>query len=159
MGGVAGHGGRDSVEHGGPDTLEIRMNAPSPQNLDHLPYYREYLDQILRPRIVRLIEEVRAGLTAYAWNELLERMAEEQSPGASTDAATIQKMRVLLEGTLGLKVDVSMNAEFSDGGGVRPIAPAPDTVRRADQVDVVDRSGFPDNPLARAVGGIRRTGR
>jgi len=125
--------------------------------MEHLPYYREYLDQILRPRVVRLIEEVRANLAAHAWNELLERMAEEQTAGASTDAATIQKMRVLLEQTLGLKVGVHMHAEFSDGPVVRPAAaPGAEPVRRADQVEVIDRGSFPDNPLARAVGGVRR---
>lgn len=128
--------------------------------MELLPYYREYLDQILRPRVVRLIEEVRANLAAHAWNELLERMAEEQNPGASTDPATIQKMRVLLEQTLGLKVGVHMHAEFSDGPTVRPAAaPAAEPVRRPDQVEVVDRGAFPDNPLARAVGGMRRPGR
>jgi len=141
------------------------MNMPEQPPLEHLPYYREYLDQILRPRVMRLVDEVRANLGAHVWNELLERMAEEQNPGASTDAATIQKMRVLLEQTLGLKVGVHMQAEFADGAVVRPASPtAPahghvDTARRPDHVDVVDRSSFPDNPLARAVGGVRRTGR
>jgi hypothetical protein len=128
--------------------------------MEHLPYYREYLDQILRPRVVRLVEEVRAQLAAHAWNELLERMAEDQSAGASTDPEAINKMRVLLEQTLGLKVSVQMHAEFSDGPTVRPApAPAGDPVRRADHVDVIDRGTFPDNPLARAVGGMRRAGR
>jgi hypothetical protein len=125
--------------------------------MELLPYYREYLDQILRPRVVRLIDEVRAHLAAHAWNELLERMAEEQNPGASTDPVTIQKMRVLLEQTLGLKVGVNMHAEFSDGPTVRPATVASvEPVRRADHVDVIDRGTFPDNPLARAVGGVRR---
>ena len=130
------------------------MNAPDQAPLDHLPYYREYLDQILKPRIVRIIDEVRTNLAAHAWNELLERMAEDQSAGGSTDAAAIQKMRKLLEQTLGLRIGVHMDAEFSDG--VRPAAPTAETVRRPDHIDVVDRSGFPDNPLARAVGGVRR---
>ncbi len=134
------------------------MSAPEHTSLEHLPYYKEYLDQILKPRVVRLIEDVRADLASHAWNELVERMAEEQNPGGSTDAATIQKMRALLEHTLGLKVGVHMQAEFGDGGVARTTA-APEAARRADHVEVVERSPFPDNPLARAVGGIRRPGR
>lgn len=127
------------------------MSTPDQTPLELLPYYREYLDQILRPRVVRLVEEVRANLATHAWNELLERLAEEQSPGASTDNATIVKMRTLLENTLGLKLGVHMHAEFADSPVVKPA----DTVRRPD-ADVVDRQAFPDNPLARAVGGVRR---
>jgi len=135
------------------------MSVPDQQPLDHLPYYREYLDQILRPRVVRLVEEVRANLAAHAWNELLERLAEEQNPGGSTDPVAIQKMRALLEQTLGLKVGVHMHAEFADGGTVRPAAAAPEPARRADHAEVIDRGPFLDNPLARAVGGVRRPGR
>ncbi|MBX3375953.1 MAG: hypothetical protein KF678_02985 [Phycisphaeraceae bacterium] len=133
------------------------MTSPEHAALDHLPYYREYMDQILKPRIVKIVEEVRASLATHAWNEILERMAEDQNAGGSTDAATIQKMRTLLEQTLGLRLGVSLDAEFSDGTAPRP--QGSETVRRADQVEVIDRSPFPDNPLARAVGGLRRNGR
>ncbi len=128
------------------------MNAPDQTPVELLPYYREYLDQILRPRVVRLVEEVRANLATHAWNELLERLAEEQSPGASTDIATIQKMRTLLESTLGLKLGVHMHAEFADGPAAKPVEP------RRPEIEVIERqgAGFPDNPLARAVGGVRR---
>lgn len=128
------------------------MNTPDQTPVELLPYYREYLDQILRPRVVRLVEEVRANLATHAWNELLERLAEEQSPGASTDMATIQKMRTLLENTLGLKLGVHMHAEFADGPAAKPAE------ARRPEIEVIDRQGggFPDNPLARAVGGVRR---
>ena len=126
--------------------------------MELLPYYREYLDQILKPRVVRLVEEVRASLVAHTWNQLLERMAEDQNAGVTSE--TLHKMRVLLEQTLGLKVSVQMTAEFSDGPVARP-SPVQngEQVRRADHVDVIDRGEFPDNPLARAVGGMRRSGR
>lgn len=127
------------------------MSAQDQTPLELLPYYREYLDQILRPRVVRLIEEVRANLATHAWNELIERLAEEQSPGASTDNATILKMRNLLEGTLGLKLGVHMQAEFADGPAIKPADPL-----RRPEIEIVDRQAFPDNPLARAVGGVRR---
>lgn len=118
-------------------------------SMEHLPYYREYVEQILRPRVVRLVDEVRANLANHVWNELLERMAEDQNAGGSMDAALIQKMRILLEQTLGLRIGVQMQAEF--GEPVRAATPI-----AADRVDVVDRNAFPDNPLARAVGGMRR---
>ncbi len=145
------------------------MNAPGQPSLENLPYYREYLDQILKPRVVRLIEEVRSNLAAHAWNELLERLAEDQNPGGSTDSAVIQKTRILLEQTLGLRLGILLDAEFSaDQAANRSQTSSmngPDVARRGESgesrpaQEVVERGSFPDNPLARAVGGIRRMGR
>jgi hypothetical protein len=144
------------------------MNPPGQQSLESLPYYREYLDQILKPRVVRLIDEVRSNLASHAWNELLERLAEEQNPGASTDSAIIQKTRHLLEQTLGLRMGVLLDAEFAGEAANKSQQSSmngSESPRRADtgehrpQSEVVERGNFPDNPLARAMGGVRRIGR
>lgn len=127
----------------------------SEHSVNHLPYYKEYLEQILRPRVLKLIDEVSAGLAAHAWKQLIERMAQDQHPGAAPDPDAIQQMRHMLEGALGLRVGVEMHAEFGHAAAPHPV----DQVRRADQVEVIDRGGFPDNPLARAVNGVRRPGR
>lgn len=139
------------------------MSEPS---MEHLPYYREYIEQILRPRVVRLVDDVRANLATHVWNELLKKLAEDQNPGGSMDPALIQKMRSLLEQTLGLRIGVMMDAEFAGGpsanGSQQSSSSGPDVARRDDQrasADVVSSGNFPDNPLARAVGGIRRMGR
>ena len=145
------------------------MNGPDKAPLENLPYYREYLEQILKPRVVRLIEEVRGNLAAHAWNELLERLAEDQNPGGSTDSAVIQKLRVMLEQTLGLRLGVLMDAEFAGAAPAdksqQPSSNGSEAARHGDSAEVrpaaevVEHGKFPDNPLARAVGGIRRTGR
>lgn len=129
-------------------------------SLEHLPFYREYLDQILKPRVAKAIEDVRANLANHAWNELLVRLAEDPQSGAA-DAAAIQKMRQILEHTLGLRIGVLLDAEFGGPQAAPPQAPqATPEARRVEEprTEVVDRT-FPDNPLARAVGAMRRPGR
>lgn len=124
--------------------------------LEQLPYYREYVEQILRPRVSRLIDDVRARLTEQVWAEIVERMAEDQKQGGGTDPQAIEKLRTLLSDTLGLKIAVQLDAQF----GAAP-APAQSGTFNANTTangqDVVDRA-FPNNPLARAVGGMRRAG-
>jgi len=130
------------------------------ERIDQLPYYREYVEQILRPRVTRLIDDVRARLTEQVWAEIVERMAEDQKQGG-TDAQSLEKLRALLTDTLGLKVNVQLEAQFGNAqSGNAPAAaqPAPAPAAPANNgQDVVDRA-FPNNPLARAVGGMRRAG-
>jgi hypothetical protein len=132
------------------------------ERIDQLPYYREYVEQILRPRVTRLIDDVRARLTEQVWAEIVERMAEDQKQGG-TDAQSLEKLRALLTDTLGLKVNVQLEAQFGNAQSETPPrqpSRRPRT-RRTSPVnngsDVVDRA-FPNNPLARAVGGMRRAG-
>jgi hypothetical protein len=125
-------------------------------SLNHLPYYREYVEQILKPRVVKLIDEVRSGLAAHAWHLLLARMAEDQNPGSAADDHALLSIRSMLENTLGLHVGVQMQAEF--GNAAPPVSHQAEQIRRPDQVDVIER-GFLENPLARAVNGVRRNGR
>jgi hypothetical protein len=110
-----------------------------PEPLSQLPYYREYVEQILRPRVAAMVEELRAGLGEQVWGLLLERMARDQR--GATDAASLEKLRQTLTETLGLKLAVQLAAEFAGAPAAGP--------------EVVERS-FPNNPLARAVTGVRR---
>ncbi len=127
----------------------------------HLPYYREYVDQILKPRVSRIIEEVRVSLAESVWHEVLGRIAREQ--GGATDPQALERLRGLLESELKLRMTTHLVADF-DGQGYAPEAAAadqPDAVivgsdRQA--VDVIEQA-FPANPLARAVGGVRRVNR
>jgi len=133
--------------------------------MDQLPYYQEYIEQILKPRVARVVEDVRANLTEQVWAELLARVAEDQKAGASADPKVVAKLRAMLEQTLKLTIQADLAAEF---GGVA--APAPETANGhrpggggqpndgREGVDVIDRN-FPNNPLARAVGGMKRVGR
>ena len=116
-----------------------------PDPLTQLPYYREYVEQILRPRVGKMVEDIRGQLAQSVWDALLQRVAHDQ--GAAPDAPTIERLRSLLTETLGLKLNVQLTAEFA--------APAPAPAAAPQANDVVDRQ-FPNNPLARAVGGVRK---
>src|SRR5262245_39022860 len=59
----------------------ICQESPMPDPMSQLPYFREYVEQILRPRVVRAIEDVRVDLPSYVWESVLQRLAAEQSPG------------------------------------------------------------------------------
>jgi hypothetical protein len=124
---------------------------------EQLPYYQEYVDQILKPRVLRLLEEVRGRLAEHAWQDLLVHMAHEQGD-TEPSPDSLAKLRTMLESTLGLTVHVQLGVECHGG------APAEAPARRLEpsgesrhNVEVVDRN-FPDNPLARAVGSVRRVG-
>ena len=137
------------------------MSPTDPTRLDQLPYYREYLEQILRPRVGKLIDEVRGRLNDQVWAEIVERMAEDQKPGSASDAQSLEKLRSLLTETLGLRIAVNLDAQFGAPGqpGAQPGGqPAGyQTTSASNGQEVVERA-FPNNPLARAVGGARRAG-
>ena len=123
-----------------------------------IPYYREYLEHILKPRVIRAVEEIRSKLTERVWNDLVARMAEEQRAGSSEDPEAVGKLRAMIEQGLRLQLATSLTGSFGaapvEGTVVQPGAP------ERPQVEVVDQpQGFPDNPLARAVGGVRRVAR
>lgn len=126
-----------------------------------LPYYREYIEQIVRPRVSRLIEEVRARLSDQVWGELLARVAEDQKPGSAADPQTIETLRALLSNTLGLQLSVQLSAQFqgipATGFGPSGAPGSAATTTASNGQEVVNQS-FPNNPLARAVGGLKRAG-
>lgn len=115
--------------------------------ISQLPYYREYVDQILRPRVSKMVDDLRAQLSQHIWEALLQRLAQDQ--GAAVDPQSLDRLRAMLTETLGLKLNVQLAAEFA-------AAPAPQAAQPSTQnPDVIDRA-FPNNPLARAVGGVKR---
>jgi hypothetical protein len=126
--------------------------SQSGPGFDQIPYYREYLEHILKPRVIRALEEIRQRFSERAWAELVAKMAEEQRPGASADPEALQKLRGMLEQGLRLQLNAALSASFA-GAPVEGGAPS-----NGAAADVVEQ-GFPDNPLARAVGGVRRIAR
>jgi hypothetical protein len=134
------------------------MNNTPSNGLDQLPYIREYVEQILRPRVAKVIEDVRGSLTDAVWSELLTRIAREQ--GGAYDVAAMQKLRSLLEEGLKLRLSAHIVASF-DGAAPSANGHASDAGRTEDErenVSVVE-SGLVNNPLARAMGNIRRPAR
>ena len=123
---------------------------------DQIPYYREYLEHILKPRVIRAVEELRQRFAERAWAELVAKMAEEQRPGASADPEALQKLRGMLEQGLRLQLTGVLTASF---GGAPAEAPSGNGAQEGRiNAEVVDPA-FPDNPLARAVGSVRRIAR
>lgn len=128
--------------------------------LDQLPYIREYVDQILRPRVAKVIEDVRGSLTEAVWAELLTRIAREQ--GSAYDAAALQKLRTIVEQGLNLRLTAHVVANFE---GAPPAAASNGHPMDAVRVDeerenvAVVESGLMNNPLARAMGNVRRPAR
>jgi hypothetical protein len=121
-------------------------------SLSSLPYYREYVEQILRPRVGRMVEELRANLTEQVWAVLVDKLAHDQGKGGAPDPQALEKLKAMLTETLGLRLNVQLNAEFTGAAPQTNSAPANNAP------EVVERT-FPNNPLARAVGGVRAAGR
>jgi hypothetical protein len=124
---------------------------------EQLPYYQEYVEQILRPRALRLLEEVQGRLPEHAWQDLLVHMAREQGDD-QPDPQALAQLRELLETALGLKIEVDVNITIGEGHPKATRKPPAEDRPERHNVEVVDRS-FPDNPLARAVGSVRRADR
>lgn len=128
--------------------------------MEQLPYYQEYVEQILKPRVLRLMEEVRARLSEHAWQDLLVHMAHDQGD-TEPNPESLSRLRAMLESALGLQINVEVNLECAGGASAAQDQRSVKRVQPGEQrqnVEVVDRS-FPDNPLARAVGSMRRVDR
>ncbi|MCH7793271.1 MAG: hypothetical protein IID31_13450, partial [Planctomycetes bacterium] len=85
------------------------MPDTAPNQLSSLPYFREYLDTVLRPRVERALTEVRAQLSESVLTEVVRIISEEQSGDVPDDA-----VRTLLEQTLGLQIRVEAVAVFAN---------------------------------------------
>lgn len=136
---------------------------------DDLPYFQDYLQNVLRPRVERAIETVNKSLTEAAWRQVIAEVAAEQ-PG-TTEAATAL-LRPLLESKLGLKIEARLASQF---GAAKPVKAPGSTL--ASPIDLesdsgVTRVGGPagadvitvrrqpvSNPLANAVVNSRSVGR
>lgn len=114
--------------------------------LSDLPYLDEYLNAVLRPRVERAIEELRASLTDAAWAELVRLIAQEQRGDISEEA-----VRTLLTETLGLELNISVSATFN--GEAAQSQGAADVIdekdREVEQVEVRRRGG--GRPLVNAI--------
>lgn len=133
-----------------------------------LPYFDDYLREVLRPRVERIIQRDQASWQDMVWQAVVQQVLAEQPAGSHLDAATIDR---ILRDILGLHIDASISASFqgpgsggaavrtsdmSDRAGLTPVAGAPMNGAVDDAV-VMDRRGEA-NPLLRAVVGPRRTG-
>lgn len=125
--------GREPLDTGTPN------GAPKAARIPELPYFKEYLRDVLRPRVEAALQTLEAGLSDGAWHALVAQLAGEQNGPASDPAV----LRALIEEQLGLRIEIRIQAEF---GAVEPAAGAaePDTV-------TAKRRPMTSNPLAQAV--------
>lgn len=134
------------------------MNGPR-TGFDELPYFQDYLQSVLRPRVEKALESIDRLLTEAAWRHIVSTIATEQQLSHEV-AATV--VRPLLEQKLGLKLQAKLDSQF----GAPAVSTAAtnvdlgDGVTRTPGVDGAEvltvRRRPMTNPLANAVAGNPR---
>lgn len=118
----------------------------SPAAGGDLPYFKEYLRHVLRPRVETIIHALNERLSEVAWRELLEAVSRDQSGPVPVDAASL---RALLEEQLGLQLDAQLRGVFAEAA-----LPEPRSVNGVEVVEdaaAAKRRAMTSNPLANAV--------
>ena len=88
---------------------------------DDLPYFQDYLYNVLRPRVERAIESVNKSLTEAAWRQVIAEVASDQP---EMSEMTTAMLRPLLEGKLGLKIEALLSSQFGVAKPSRPSSEA-----------------------------------
>lgn len=139
---------------------------PHTIGFDDLPYFQDYLQNVLRPRVERAIETVTKQLTETAWKQVIADVAAADELGKSEIATAL--LRPLIENKLGLRMETKLASQF---GAAKPVikAPGPAPVDLESDTGVTRVPGGPDvvtvrrqpviNPLANAVVNSRTVGR
>jgi len=134
--------------------------APQAKQFDELPYFNEYLQAILRPKIEKTLETMDRLLTEAAWRHIISTVATDQRLPPEIATTVI---RPLLEQKLGLKMQVKLESQFATPPPVPAPAPGVDLgegVTRTpgpDGVDVMTVRRRPiTNPIANAVANSSR---
>ena len=124
------------------------MPDTAANQLSSLPYFREYLDAVLRPRVERALTDIRAQLSESVLNEVVRIISREQSGDVSDEA-----VRTLLEQKLGLRLRVEAVAVFGNEPGEKPDLSVADESKdgSVEQVAVRRRDGPGGRPLVNAV--------
>lgn len=129
--------------------VKAMSNPPSnaSRQFAELPYFKDYLRDVLRPRVEAMLRSVDANLTETVWRVLLASLARDQGEPAIDPAI----LRTMIEEQLGLRLDARLQAEFTRApetaapatGGGEPAEPPDVTLAR--------RRPMTNNPLAQAV--------
>ena len=116
--------------------------------LSSLPYFKEYVDAVLRPRVERALAEIRPQLGESVLNEVVRIISREQSGEVPEDV-----VRTLLEQNLGLQIRVDVAAVFGTEQGDRADPNAADESKDGpvQRVAVRRRGGTGGHPLINAV--------
>jgi hypothetical protein len=109
--------------------------------LNDLPYAREYIRDILRPRVEKAIQTVDRSMTESVWQHVVRMLVAEQPSGDAQSPAMIRK---LLEDSLGLKMTATLAVSIDD-----PIGAAtdhPEVVVRSKSLPLVGAVLASDRP-------------
>ncbi len=121
------------------------MNAaPRISKIVDLPYFKEYLRDVLRPRVEAALRSVEAGLPDAAWRALVAQLIKEQGEGSMDPVV----LRTLIEEQLGARLDLRLVVEFN---GSEPAAPGGASGAPDPEVVTAKRRPMTSNPLAQAV--------
>jgi hypothetical protein len=118
---------------------------------DELPYLEEYLRQVLRPRVERVLHAAERSITESIWRQVVKVLAAEQpSPTEATGPA----IRHLLEERLGLKIQASLSHTFA--AEEPAAAEKPRETPMLEIVTPVKRNGDSDAPVVGRPAAARR---
>lgn len=84
---------------------------PASPKFSDLPYFDDYVKEILRPRVDGILNGIGRSLNESVWRQLIKLLAAEQPNATEGTAATIQS---LLERELGLRLEASITAKYGD---------------------------------------------
>lgn len=122
-----------------------------------LPYWGEYLRQVLRPKVEQMLEEHAENWNEMVWDFMAQTIADQQPGGAP---ASLEQISALLRDELGLRLQVSVSAEFVEPEGSgdpgEPDVVGTVSVDGVEQVSVHRRTSV--SPLAQAVSSPKRKG-
>lgn len=125
----------------------MEQNLPAEQ-YDEIPYFEEYFQQVLRPRVERAVAATQQAMQDAVWAHVLRLVAAEGRRGGDTSPEGLQSLRMLLEQRCGLRLTVGVHAAWGGVGG----KPAGNGASGAVSGEVVNRRPPASaNPLANAV--------
>jgi hypothetical protein len=105
---------------------------------DDLPYFQDYLANVLRPRVERAIEKVNKSLTEAAWKQVIAEVASDQPEMTEMAAAMLKP---LLEGKLGLKIEATLSSQFGVAKVAEPSMQVPSAMHPLPMIDLESDSG------------------
>ncbi len=117
-----------------------------------IPYFREYLRDVVRPRVEHAVRSIEANLNDNVWRAIVATLAADQQDGVDPAA-----LRALIQDQLGLRIEAKLNAEFTQVLPPQQAASAPAAATGepapGDTPEVVTakRRAMTNNPLAQAV--------
>ncbi|MFM9994283.1 MAG: hypothetical protein ACKVU4_00620 [Phycisphaerales bacterium] len=131
----------------------VKPMSNAPKTFADLPYFKDYLREVLRPRVEAMLKSVDANLTETVWRVLLASLAREQGEPAIDPAI----LRSMIEEHLGLRLEARLQAEFTRAAEAAPTAPPSPSAGGGGEpaeppdVTLARRRPMTTNPLAQAV--------